>query len=168
MGIDFAKPTWDLFVILFFVAASFVFGLSMGRGRIIVVLVSLYMTMAVMNYAPFLKEVNLQFAVGQVLAIKVTTFMTIFIGLVFMLSRSALVNTIAASDDEGSWWQVLLFSFFLVGLLITTVLSYLDFFSIEKLGPMAQKAFGSDLSRFCWVIAPILAMVVLRKKKDKL
>ena len=164
-NINFSNPTWDLFVLVFFIAASFIFGISLGKARIIVILVSLYMTMAVLSAAPFLKQMDADLAIPQMIAIKVSVFMIAFIGIFFLVSRSALTSTIVGSDEQGSIWQIILFSFFLVGLLIDTVLTYTNLFSLEGMSPAAKMAFGSDWAKFFWVAAPVVAMILLRKKQ---
>jgi len=164
-NLNFANPTWDLFVLVFFIAASFIFGISLGKARIIVILVSLYMTMAVLSAAPFLKQLDAEVAIPQMIAIKVSVFMIAFIGIFFLVSRSALTHTIVGSDEQGSVWQIILFSFFLVGLLIDTVLTYTNLFSLDALSPAAKMAFGSDWAKFFWVAAPVVAMILLRKKE---
>lgn len=164
-NLSFANPTWDLFVLLFFIAASFIFGISLGKARIIVILVSLYMTIAVLSTAPFLKQLDAEITIPQMIAVKVSVFMVAFIGIFFLVSRSALTSTIVGSDEQGSIWQIILFSFFLVGLLIETVLTFTNLFPLEEMSPLAKMAFGSDWARFFWVAAPIAAMILLRKKQ---
>ena len=167
-NINFSNPTWDLFGIIFFVAAAFIFGISLGKARIITILVSLYMTSAVMAAgAPFLKELDASFAIPQLVAIKVSATIVIFLGVFFLVSRTALQKTIATNDEQGSLIQIIIFSFFLVGLLINTALQYGGIFSLEKLTPTAKFAFGNDYARFFWVGAPILAMLVFKNKKKE-
>ena len=140
----------------------------MGKNRIIVVMVSLYMTMAVLAAAPFLQEgTSASFEFNQMFAVKITAFVAVFVGIFFLLSRSALVSTIANNDDEGSAIQIIIFSFLLVGLLINTVVIYVPMFDINKMSPMAKTAFGSDYARFAWTLAPVLAMIFFKKKKEK-
>jgi len=78
-----------------------------------------------------------------------------------------LVNTIAGQDDQGSALQIIVFSFLLVGLLINTVVIYVPFFDINKMSPMAKLAFGSEYARFGWTIAPIIAMLLFKRKLEK-
>ena len=164
-NLNFSNPTWDLFVLVFFIAASFIFGISLGKARIIVILVSIYMTMAVLGAAPFLKQLDAEVAIPQMIAIKVSVFMVAFIGVFFLVSRSALTHTIVGNDEQGSIWQIILFSFFLVGLLIDTVLTYTNLFSLDGMSPAAKIAFGTDWAKFFWVAAPVVAMILLRKKE---
>lgn len=167
-NINWSQPTWDLFVLIFFVAASFIFGLSLGKGRIITIMVALYMTMAVLAAAPFLKApAEASIAINQVVAIKVTAFIAVFLGIFFLLSRTALISTIVGAEDQGSALQIIIFSFLLVGLLINTVVTYVPFFDINTMSPMAKLAFGSEYARFAWTIAPVLAMLLFRRKPEK-
>lgn len=169
-NIDWATPTWDLFIILFFVVAGLLYGLSLGRDRIVVILVSIYMAMAVATTAPYIGELNAQIGIQNVFVFQISAFLTAFIALFLLLSRSALLKTIAVGDAQGSWWQVLVFSVLHVGLLVSITLSFLPPEAAEGLSPLTRQMFASEGARFGWIIAPILLMVILRtdnKKKFK-
>ncbi len=161
-SIDWSKPSWDLFIILFFIVAGFLYGLSLGRDRVIVILISVYMALAVVNSAPFIGNFQANIGIDQFFAFRISTFVVVFIVLFFMMSRSALLSTIASSDSRGSWWQVLLFSFLHVGLLISITLSFLPPSAATHLAPLTQRIFVHDISRFVWIVAPIVAMVLIK------
>jgi len=160
--IDWAKPTWDLFIILFFIVAGFLYGLSLGRDRIVVILVSIYMALAVSTTAPYIGSLNAQFGIQNVFVFQISTFVFTFIILFLLLSRSALIRTIAVSDQSGSWWQVLIFSVLHVGLLVSITLSFLPDGAANVLSPLTRQIFASDLARFLWIISPILIMVLVK------
>ncbi len=162
-SVDWSKPTWDLFIVLFFLVAAFLYGLSLGRDRIVVILVSIYMALAVINTAP--KEV----IVPNFFVLRISAFLGVFLVLFFLLSRSALIHSIAASDSKGPWWQVILFSVLHVGLLISITVSFLPDTAVATLSPITRKIFAEDLASFLWILAPILAMIVIRggASKDK-
>lgn len=160
-GINWAAPTWDLFIVLFFVATVFLYGLSLGRDRIIVILVSIYMALAVVSNAPFLGKLHADINVNQYFAFKVTTFLGLFVLLFFLLSRSALLKTFSGFAS-GSWWQVLVFSVFHVGLLVSITLGFLPPDAVSHLAPITQQVFASDAGRFIWIVAPIFGMVMLK------
>jgi hypothetical protein len=169
--VDWSNPSWDLFIILFFVVAAFLYGLSLGRDRIIVILVSIYMGLAVVTNAPFLRDAsfqsNINNTISQLFVVKISMFIIVFVLLFFLLSRSALMKTIASADQAGSWWHVFLFSFLHVGLIISIVLSFLPPEAASNLAPLTRKIFTSDIGRFCWIVGPILAMILVRGNKDK-
>ncbi len=161
-NIDWSKPSWDLFIILFFIVAGFLYGLSLGRDRIIVILISVYMALAVVNTAPFIGNYTADIGINQFFGFRISTFVVVFIALFFLMSRSALLSTVASSDARGSWWQVLLFSFLHVGLLISITLSFLPASASANLAPLTQQVFVQDTGRFAWIVAPILAMVLIK------
>lgn len=161
-NINWAQPTWDLFIILFFIVAGFLYGLSLGRDRVIVILISVYMALAVVNSAPFIGNFQADIGIDQFFVFRISTFVVVFIVLFFMMSRSALLSTVASSDTRGSWWQVLLFSFLHVGLLVSITLSFLPPSASAHLAPLTQKIFVQDIGRFIWIIAPIAAMILIK------
>lgn len=160
-SVNWGAPTWDLFIILFFLVAAFLYGISLGRDRILVIMVSIYMALAVVNAAPE------SIVIKNLATIRVSAFIGIFLLLFFLLSRSALIRSIATGDSKGPWWQVMLFSVLHVGLLISVVLSLLPESSIAKLAPTTQRFFVQDPAPFLWVLAPIVLMVLIRGSSDE-
>lgn len=163
-NINWASPTWDLFIVLFFIVTVFLYGMTMGRDRIIVILVSIYMSLAVVSNAPYLGQLHADINISEYFALKVTTFLGLFVLLFFLLSRSALLRTFG-SFASGTWWQVFLFSVLHVGLLVSITLSFLPAEAVGNLAPMTQEVFASDGGRFFWVVSPIFAMVLLKAEK---
>jgi len=171
-NVNWAQPSWDLFIVLFFVIAGFLYGLSLGRDRVIVILVSIYMALAVVNTAPYIGNLAADVGLANVFVFRISAFVAVFIALFLLLARSALLQTIASADERGSWWQVMLFSFLHVGLLISIVLSFLPDGATGQLAPVTQKMFTSDTGRFLWIVGPIVAMILIKggaadKKKFK-
>jgi hypothetical protein len=168
-SIDWSVPTWDLFIAIFFIIGAFLYGFSLGRDRVIVILVSIYMALAVINTAPYLnaltgKDISINF--GPNFAFKVTLFLGVFVALFFLLSRSALSRTFAGAGG-GGWGQVILFSFLHVGLLTSVILSFLPIPAAEHLMPITRKIFTSDLGQFLWITTPIVAMIIFRGGREK-
>lgn len=175
--IDWTRPTWDLFIILFFIVAAFLYGLSLGRDRIIVILISIYISLAIVEYAPLVNNEGFQDMInnfiGQFFVFQISAFLVVFIVLFFVITRSALMKTIASSDTVGPWWQVLLYSVLHVGLIISIILSYIPKESIEGvLAPLTQRVFISDFAQNIWIIGPVVAMFIFkgtgsRKRKNR-
>jgi len=167
LNINWANPSWDLFIILFFVVAAFLYGISLGRNRIIVILVSIYIALAIVNTAPYLDSFTAQVSYNNASIFNVTVFVGLFIVLFFLLSRSALTRTIVSSDSPGRWWQSIIFSIFHVGLMLSILMSYLPGEMLNNISPSMRQLFISDPAKFTWLVAPIVVMVVLGKKKKK-
>ncbi|MFA6603312.1 MAG: hypothetical protein WCT10_00550 [Patescibacteria group bacterium] len=159
--INWSAPSWDLFIVLFFVVTVFLYGLSLGRDRIVVILVSIYMALAVVSNAPFIDQLRFSRAGGQIAAFRIGAFVGIFVLLFFLLSRSVLLKTFS-NLASGKWWQVLAFSILHVGLLVSITLSLLPADAVSHLAPFTRSLFLSDGGKFIWIVAPIMAMVTLK------
>ena len=165
--IDWTNPSWDLFIILFFVVAAFFYGFSLGKDRILVILVSIYMSLAVVSYAPFISDFSAEISINQGFVFKITSFLVIFLVLFFIISRSAVSRTLGAADVQGNLIQVIIFSCLYVGLLISIVMSYLPDVLLNKFAPLTQQIFTSEIGRLAWIGLPIIAMVILGRNKEK-
>ncbi len=162
-GMDLSNPSWDLFIIVFFVIAALLYGLSLGRDRIIVILVSIYMSLAVVHVIP---DFVLNIGFNDEFAFQITTFIAVFVVLFFLISRSALLRTIGAGSSEGKWYQTIIFSVLHVGLLISITMSFLPGTIMEKFAPLTQQVFTNEWAAFGWIIAPIVAMILFGSRKS--
>lgn len=165
-NINWSSPSWDLFIILFFVIAALVYGLSLGRDRIIVIMVGTYMALAVVNNAPFINTASQllprEIGIQDLFVFKISSFLGAFVLLFFLLSRSALLKTLAGTESVGSWWQVFLFSILHVGLFISIALSFLPSQSLSVFSAPIRDVFVSDPARFFWIVAPIVLMALIK------
>lgn len=164
-SINWSVPTWDLFILLFFIIGALLYGLSLGRDRVIVILVGVYMSLAVVSNTPALTNLNLSFHINDNYVLKISFFLGIFIVLFFLLSRSALLKTIGGSNAPGSWWQTIVFSILQVGLLISITLNFLPKEMTQSLSEITKNVFMSDNGRSAWMILPILFMALAPKAK---
>jgi hypothetical protein len=155
--LNLSHPTWDLFILLFFLVAVFLYGFSLGRDRIIVILVSIYMALAVVRSLPYLDQFRAEVNVGKVFAFQLTTFLGLFVVLFFVLSRSALLRSLGVGE-YGSIVQVMLFSFLQVGLLTSVTLSFLPASALGHFAPLTRLIFVSDIGKFAWVILPVVSL----------
>lgn len=164
LNINFSQPSWDLIIIIFFVIGSLLYGLSLGRDRIIVILVSIYMALTVVKAIPaFVLDITF----NDQFAFKITTFISVFVVLFFLISRSALLKTLGAGASDGKWYETVVFSFLHVGLLITIAMSFIPASFLTKFSPMMLQIFTGEWGYFGWIIAPILAMVVFGSGKGE-
>ena len=165
-NINWSQPTWDLFIVLMFFIGAFLYGLSLGRDRILVILTSIYMALAIVNSAPYLNNsFNIGLVVNGQSVFRVTLFIGTFLLLFFLLGRTAVANTFAA-DSSGRWWHSIVFSFFHVGLLLSIILQYLPKDFLSNISAPMQYYLISEPARFFWLVAPIFAMVLLGQKKE--
>ncbi|MCW1892430.1 MAG: hypothetical protein KIH65_004300 [Candidatus Uhrbacteria bacterium] len=167
--INWSVPTWDLFIAILFAVGALLYGLSMGRDRVIVILISVYMALAVVGNAPILRDINaFQISLNGNYAIKIGFFLGAFLVLFFLISRSALIRTIGSNSAPGSWWQTLAFSILQVGLFISIGLSFLPTDLSSHLTPITREIFLSYWGRSAWLILPIVFMAIAPKQASSI
>ncbi len=161
-SLNMGNPTWDLFLVGFFVVGSLLYGLSLGKDRIIAIMVSIYMALAVVAALP---EFVLNIKVNDSYTVQITAFLSVFIILFFLLSRQAVLNALAPTGT-GKWWQTLIFSVLHVGLLVSVTLSFMPGSILGKFSPLTQYIFTNDWTNFGWIAAPIVAMILIGRNRE--
>ncbi|OGY45638.1 MAG: hypothetical protein A2744_03045 [Candidatus Buchananbacteria bacterium RIFCSPHIGHO2_01_FULL_44_11] len=163
LGLDWSKPTWDLVILLFFVISVLIYSFTLGRDRIVAILISTYLSLAVATNLPYADKLNELISRTGGFAFQTAAFLAAFILLFVFLSRSSLIQSL--SNLGGSFWQVILFSLLQVGLLTSVILSFLPPAALDQLSFFTKIVFLSELGRFCWVVLPILALVFVRGRQ---
>jgi hypothetical protein len=161
---DLATPTWDVFLLLFFLVGSLLYGLTLGRDRIVVIMVSIYMGLAVVTNAPYIRDFSASVSVNDV-ALRVGAFLGIFVLLFFFLSKNALLRSMD-TGRSGGLFQTMMFSFLHVGLLMSVGLSFLPESSLGAFSVQVRGLFLSDPARFAWLVAPIGAMMIFGSRRE--
>ncbi len=152
----------DLVLFLGLIVASFIYTAVLGRRRVLLYLTSVYVTLGVLSYAPFIGRI------GEVVNSpgKIIYFIIAFIILFFILVRGVLGQVFSGGGYVSGWWQVLGLAFFQLGLLVSIFLSFLpgDF---KYFFPFSKIIFLDAWGRFIWLILPIVLMAALARKDDK-
>src|SRR5436853_4409744 len=119
------SPSWDLFIVLFWIIASLIYAFASGRGRILTVLVSTYISKLIVIEAPFLSsEVAKRLHVTTLYMQQLATFAIIFAVLFIFLSRYAFKSAIDNRRLISIVFSVV-FAFLQIGLLINIVIGFL-------------------------------------------
>jgi hypothetical protein len=159
---NWVSPSWDLFILLAWVGVSVIYMFAAGRGRIINILLSVYVAKLIVMEMPFLsaaaKNLNLPIASLQQLA----AFVIIFLVLFLFLGRFVL-KTSADSRRLSSMVFGLVFAFLQIGLLINIILSYLPAGSQNSFSQLIQVLFIKQPAGFVWLIIPIAYLMLLGK-----
>ncbi len=165
-AISWSHPTWDLFILVFLLIGTLLYGFSLGRDRIIMIMIALYMALVAVMRMPFIPT-GVSLAFGQAFAVKVGAFVGLFVILFFLLTRSALNHAIQTDGMLGKWWHIILLSFLQVGMLISVIMSFLPEQWTAKLATLTQIIFVSAWGKFTWVVLPILGLLVVGLSMDR-
>ena len=154
-------PSWDLFIILFWIVASVIYAFAAGRGRILTILMSVYMSKLLVIQAPFLSaEVGKKLPNATVSLQHLATFLLLFVILFIFLGRYAF-KTSADSRRISSVGFSIIFAFLQVGLLINIVIDFLPTVYKDSFAPLIQTLFIKNPAGFVWLILPVLFLIFL-------
>ena len=155
------SPSWDLFIILFWVVASTMYAFAAGRGRILTILISVYMSKLLVLSAPFLSTgVAHKLNITVVSVQQLVTFVLIFLILFIFLGRYAFKSSVD-SRRISSLPMSLVFALLQVGLLINIILTYLPKTVQGSFHPLIQTVFIKDPASFIWLVLPVLFLILL-------
>jgi hypothetical protein len=154
------SPSWDLFIILFWLVAGVLYAFVSGRGRILVILVSVYMAKLLVIEAPFLhKIVNAKLTIATVSLQHLATFTALFLVLFFFLSRYGF-RTSAEGKTGSSVFFGIPFAILQIGLLINVVMGFIPTVVQNTLHPLIRFLFAQPGVNFLWLAAPVVYLII--------
>jgi|ERR1051326_2318441 hypothetical protein len=158
--LNWHNPSWDLFIFLFWAGASIFYAFAAGRGRIISLLMSLYIAKLLVLQAPWLTNAINQKLPGSLAGFQMLiSFLLIFILLFVLLSRYAF-RTSADGRHFGSIPFSVVFAVLQIGLLINTILTYLVAVG-KNFSPLVQLVFLGNTASFIWIVLPLVFLIIL-------
>ncbi len=169
-GLDFNTPSWDLFIFLFFIVATFVYGFTLGRTRIILLLLSTYMALAVVHaltLADPSATQSLTVGTSPFFIVQITAFIGALLLIFFFLSGSALRRSLGAEEVHGKAWQIILLSILQAGFMIASVLSFIPVAERAGLLGVTRNFFVSNTALLFWTVLPVIAMMLIKDEKDE-
>lgn len=151
-----SNPTWDILLLVFFFFSVFVYGLAVGRNRIIMLLLASYPAALINEYFPYPKSFLSNLNVFQTIFLKSFGFFVLSFFIFWILKKSGF----SRKELNKKTSQVLFLSFLNVGLWANIIFSYVLVFNAEliKLAPLNLLLFGSNTAHFIWLILPVLIL----------
>lgn len=161
LQINWSVPSWDVFIYLFFIVGVVLYGIALGRERVLAVLISIYVGLAISSNLPLLNEKTAaKFGLSSVFTFKLLVFAVILVLTFYAFSRVGVLDSLSASSKIS---HIFIFSLCQVGLLVSVILSFLPRAVIETFLPITRYLFTTDLARSLWILAPLLAMFFAKK-----
>lgn len=154
-------PSWDLFIILGWLVASVMYAFAAGRGRILTVLLSIFMAKLLVIEAPFLStEVAGRLSVATLSLQQLATFGILFTIFFVFLGRYIFKTSADTKQVRGLIFS-LVFAVLQVGLLVSTILSMLPLHVKESFSVLINTVFINQTATFVWLVLPVVFLVVL-------
>ncbi|MBU1291867.1 hypothetical protein KKH07_00010 [Patescibacteria group bacterium] len=161
---------WDIFIALILLIIVLVYGLFLGRNRMIIILLSSYFSFLIVQNIPWWKLSSIGWlGVEQnpSSSLRIILFLGIILLFYFLIPRSALTSVLRVRKRGlASWWQLFFLSIVQIGFLAMIILSFLPLEVLSSLAPTIRKLFIGPEAQFVWITLPILTIILMRKKKD--
>ncbi len=156
-GID-PKTAQDITLFLIIALLSFVFGMFIGRYKLITILINIYVAFAIMMAVPaqYFADYTMKlifFAAGVI---------------ILTLISKRLFEIYISGSGSGFLWRVFVMSFLEVVFLISIIISIIP--KKVALGYVSKTAYGylaSDNARLIWMIMPLAFMFFIHKKLNR-
>ena len=160
---------WDLFLILIFLIAVLVYGFFLGRNRMIILLLSSYFSLAIVQVLPWSRLTSLGWLgidQGPSASLQIIIFLAVILFFYFLIPRSVLSSSLRIRKrGEAAWWQLFILSIAQVGLLAMVIISFLPTEALANLSLPVKRIFIGSEAQFVWIALPILAVVLMRRKR---
>jgi len=154
--------SWDWVMILIFLAVALVYGLAMGRNRLVIVMLGVYFSFLLTRAIPWKELTFLGLKDAPDSTVQIFIFLALVLGFYFAIPHSALRYAMKlGGKGRSSWWQVLILSVLQIGLILAMVIAFLPVKVSAGLSPLAQIIFIGPLAYFSWILLPILAIMFL-------
>lgn len=164
-----AASGWDLFIGLILLIAILIYGLFLGRNRMIVLLLGSYFSFLILRFIPWKNLGALGWlGIGDKpsISLQIIFFLGFILLFYFLIPRSVLSSVLRIKNrGEASWLQLFVLSVAQVGFLAMVILSFAPLMDVADLGGLAQKIFIGPSAQFVWVLLPILTVSLMKRKK---
>lgn len=151
-----SNPTWDILLLLFFFFAVFVYGLMIGRNRMIILLAASYPAALISEYLPYPRRFLESLNTSQALFLNSFGFFVLVFFVFWIFSKAGF----SRKEINKKTGQVIFLSFLNVGFWANIIFGYALKLNGEavKLAPLTKLLFGSVISHFVWLILPVFAL----------
>jgi hypothetical protein len=147
--------TQDVSLVLIILLASFLFGMLIGRNRIMAVLISTYVSFALLSAVPGDFWPNFSY--------KFFTFLGILA--ILTLANKRFLDVYFSGTGSSFLWKIFFMSFLEIILVLSIGLSFLP--AKEALGYVSANAYSylvPGWSRVFWMVAPLIFMFFFGKR----
>jgi len=148
----------DVMLLLVIMFVSFIFGMFIGRYKLITILINIYVAFALINVIP-----------GKILddyTLKLIAFLAAVVVLTIISKR--LFEIYISGSGSGFLWRGFAMSFLEVIMLLSITLSLVP--KKVALGYLSSSSYNyiaSDMARLVWMLVPLAFMFMIHKRLNR-
>ncbi|PJE59928.1 MAG: hypothetical protein COU85_00980 [Candidatus Portnoybacteria bacterium CG10_big_fil_rev_8_21_14_0_10_44_7] len=165
-SVNLTPSAWDFVLLGLLILASFLYGLTLGKNRLVVVNLSALFAFLLTETIPWGGFSWLaQKKPGDSLVIFI--FFALVVAFFFLLPKSSLTSALRLRKrGSASWWQLWLLGIAQIGMIAAMVGAFLNPKTVVSLNIFMRDYLFSDLGLFIWILVNLALIVFLKKKKE--
>jgi len=160
--ISLTAPSWDMFVALLVIVLALIYSALLGKNRIIVFSLALYMAFALAQLASGTPWGGLTFGAAR-FSLQSIVFAGLTLVLFFVLPK-ILPGRLGESARRRKFWPGVLVGFFHVGFFIGLILSFLPAGFVGYWLPLSRQLLATPIALAAWGILNIIAIALSRDR----
>lgn len=161
-------PTWDLGLVVFLFIVTLFYEIGSGKSRFLLAILSTYFSFVIVDVFPFWDKLGNVFGLKEFFYFQILFFLGFVMLFLFLLSGSIIGSFFSFQKRKiGQFLQTFFFSILQAGLLVSLGLSFLPEGYYGNFSPMVLRVFSQGLPRFLWALMPIVALLILKRKKGR-
>ena len=134
-------------------------GIVAGRGRMVMLLLNTYVTLALVTNAPWIAFLQRSFASLRTPYAGIIWFFILYVCILILFWRSRVLD--GTVSDRGTWVEAALFGIVQLGCLLSCVFFLLpDMTAQWSWSPVLMSWFGDPYARSFWLSAPLILMAI--------
>jgi hypothetical protein len=162
--ISLPTPHYNWLVILFFIFAIFIVGVSLGRSRMLLAMLSLYGAYFLESHFMYFADVQSNFKTIPDYWLHLALFLIFYLITFAILNLSVLKYKLGL--QEASIISVAVIAIFELGFLASIVFSYASAAISQYIPALVLDIFGTKNAQFWWALSPLVAVLIFRRKKE--
>ncbi|MFH1769372.1 MAG: hypothetical protein ABH833_01760 [Parcubacteria group bacterium] len=155
-------------IIVFVVFVVLLIGFSLGKSRMLLALVSLYVAAFIDTRFIYFEQLQDTLAKSGLeiegFAVHIGFFLIVFAGVILILSHSFLKTKLTLS--EASTLSVFLLGFLGIGFLASIFVGYIPDDTVLPIPETTIRYLGSPEAQFVWTLLPIVGVMFLKKEDN--
>jgi len=154
--------SWEMVILLFLIGGGFLLGLLLGRNRVFLILLSSYISFALMTVIPFKKIFPSLIDEEENFVVLIVIFLVLIGIIYFLLSRSLRKSLRGAANK--SLFQVFFLTIFFIGIVLCVIFTFFPEDLIKAFSPIILEIFNTSTARILWLVIPLIFVGIFRSK----
>ena len=162
---NFSNPAPYFLILVFLFLAVFFYGMRSGRGRIVLLLLSLYIAIVLTNFFPYENQLVINFDVKEPFFLKAVLFLITVLVSFNLLLHSSLRSLAVREHGKNPILQILVLTVLTVGIFVSSLTTFLPQEYLNNLNHPIFKYFTTQNAQFWWGLAGIVFLALIRRKR---